>query len=253
MFAEDDALRARFGRDGFAVLKGFADAAQCAALARAAREDLDPLIGPAELEADVGYPGAPASREARGGGTPRRLLHAYARRDSFRRIGTDARLAAALRALLGAPPQLSQCHHNCIMTKHPGYSSATHWHRDIRYWSFDRPELVSVWLALGRESAANGALLAIPGSHLLEVDRGRLDRDLFLRPDIAANRALIDRAVTIDLDAGDLLLFSCRLFHAAGRNDALEVKLSLVFTYHGAGNRPIPGTRSAQYPSIDLG
>ena len=138
------------------------------------------------------------------------------------------------------------------MTKHPGYSSATLWHQDVRYWSFDRPDLVSLWLALGTETADNGALMVIPGSHRLDLDRGRLDRDLFLRPDLAENRALIEQAITLELTAGDVLLFSSRLFHAAGRNDTDAVKLSLVFTYHAADNHPIPGTRSAQYPSIML-
>ena len=241
-----------FHREGYAVLRRFAPAEQCERLARAAAGDLDPLVGPAEFEADVGYPGAPPTRAAAGGQTPRRLLHAYARNAAFRGFARRPDLAALLAELLRGSVLLSQCHHNCVMTKHPGYSSATLWHQDVRYWSFDRPQLVSAWLALGAETVANGALLAIPGSHRLELDRGRLDRDLFLRPELMANRALIERAVALELGPGDLLLFSSRLFHAAGRNDTDRVKLSLVFTYHAADNQPIPGTRSAQYPSIAL-
>ena len=242
----------RFACDGFVVLPGFASAAECRALAGLAHRDLRPLVGPAEYEADVGYPGAPRNRDDAGGLTPRRLLHAFARDAAFRGFARRTDLTAALHDLLGPDVKLSQCHHNCVMTKHPGHSSATLWHQDMRYWSFDRPELVSMWLALGPENAANGALKVIPGSHRLELDRGRLDRDLFLRPDLAENAALIEQAVTVELAPGDVLLFSSRLFHAAGRNDTDEVKLSLVFTYHAADNRPIPGTRSAQYPSITL-
>lgn len=243
---------ARYRRDGYVVLRGFVSAEQCRVLADLARRDLAPLAGPAEFEADVGYPGAPRSRDAAGGGTPRRLLHAYSRDAAFRRLATRNDLRAVLQVLLGGEARLSQCHHNCVMTKHPGHSSATLWHQDVRYWSFDRPDLVSLWLALGTETAANGALMVIPGSHRLDLDRGRLDRDLFLRPDLPENRALIEQAVTLELAVGDVLLFSSRLFHAAGRNDTDHVKLSLVFSYHTADNRPIPGTRSAQYPSISL-
>lgn len=243
---------ASFQRDGFVVLRNFASPAEFTALADLAKRDLRPLVAPAEFEADVGYPGAPPSRSAAGGQTPRRLLHAYARNDTFRQFATRADLASALQGLLGDDMRLSQCHHNCIMTKHPGHSSATLWHQDMRYWSFDRPELVSAWLALGAEHTANGALMVIPGSHRLELDRGRFDRGLFLRVGLPENRALINRATTLELGAGDLLLFSSRLFHAAGRNDTDAVKLSLVFTYHAADNRPIPGTRSAQYPPIAL-
>ena len=245
-------LTARFRRDGYVVLHDLASRGECDELAELARRDLEPLVGPAEFEADVGYPGAPRTRSDAGGQTPRRLLHAYSRDVAFRRLATRGDLGAVLHGLLDGEPRLSQCHHNCVMTKHPGYSSATLWHQDVRYWSFDRPELVSLWLALGAETAANGALMVIPGSHRLDLDRGRLDRDLFLRPDLPENGALIEQAVTLELAAGDGLLFSGRLFHAAGRNDTGRVKLSLVFTYHAADNHPIPGTRSAQYPSIRL-
>jgi phytanoyl-CoA hydroxylase len=142
------------------------------------------------------------------------------------------------------------------MTKHPGYSSATHWHQDIRYWSFDAPDLISAWFALGEEYQGNGALQVIPGTHDLQLDigldRGRLDRDLFLRPELAENQALIDAAETVVLHPGDVLLFHCRLFHAAGRNETNQVKLSPVFTYHTADNNPISGTRSAMLPSISV-
>jgi phytanoyl-CoA hydroxylase len=159
-------------------------------------------------------------------------------------------VGAALRQVIEGEIQVSQCHHNCVMTKYPGYSSATLWHQDIRYWSFDRPELVSAWFALKHENRRNGALKVIPGSHRIEVDRGRFDRDLFLRPDLTANRDLIHQAVEVELNPGDVLLFHCRLFHAAGKNLTDEVKLSPVFTYHAEDNRPIPGTRSSQYPSV---
>ena len=189
-----------------------------------------------------------------GGLTPRRLLNAYSRSAAFRRWAIGSAVGAPLAALLDSNDvRLSQCHHNCIMTKHPGHSSLTSWHQDIRYWSFDRPELVSVWLALGAETRRNGALSIIPGSHQLELDRGRLDRDLFLRPELRENAALIDQARVIELAPGDALFFHCRAYHAAGRNTTDAVKLSAVFTYHDGGNRPIPGTRSDQYPSIPVG
>jgi hypothetical protein len=162
------------------------------------------------------------------------------------------RRRARLEALMGGPVEFAQSHHNCIMTKYPGYSSATLWHQDIRYWSFDRPELVSTWLALGDENPANGSLQVIPGSHRLELDRGRLDAELFLRPELPENAELIATAVPVTLAAGDVLFFDAQTFHAAGTNTTDEVKLSAVFTYHRRDNRPIAGTRSANYPSLEM-
>ncbi len=241
-----------FDRDGVMVVKGMVDAAVCEGIRRSVEEALDPLLGPAEFEADIGYPGAPAGLEAAGGRTPRRLLLAASRIPRLRQWATGTRMRRELAEFLGGDLVLSQCHHNCVMTKYPGYSSATLWHQDIRYWSFDRPELVSVWLALGDETNRNGALKIIPGSHRLELDRGRFDRDLFLRPGLLENKALIRQAREVVLQTGDVLFFHCRAIHAAGKNRSNRVKLSCVFTYHDSRNRPIPGTRSDRYPGLPL-
>jgi phytanoyl-CoA hydroxylase len=247
-------LEARaFERDGYMVVRGLCPSDLRESLSEAVREQLDPLLGPVEYEADVDYPGSPDSREVQGGDTPRRLLNAYTRDSNFRRWAIGRLPGEHLKELF-APDDvaLSQSHHNCIMTKHPGYSSATLWHQDIRYWSFDRPELISVWLALGPETARNGALKVIPGSHRLELDRGRLDKTLFLRPELAENQEIIRQALTVELEPGDVVFFHCRLFHAAGMNLTKDVKHSVVFTYHALSNRPIPDTRSALLPSIVL-
>ena len=240
----------QFDRDGYLVVRALADASEVAALRALVDTMLDPLQGPVEFEADVGYPGAPKNRTDAGGLTPRRLLHAYSRNPLLRASACDPRVARRLEALFGRAPYLSQCHHNCIMTKHPGFSSLTSWHQDIRYWSFERADLISTWLALGPERKANGALLVIPGSHRLEVDAQRYDGALFLRTDLPENQALIAQARMIELDAGDMLFFHCRLFHAAGCNETNALKCSLVFSYHDEFNRANPGTRSAVYPSV---
>ena len=243
----------RFQNAGFLVTQGVLSEDLCAQLRHAINTDLEQRVEPAEFEADVGYPGAPAARDGDGGDTPRRLLQAYARNEIFKSLAQHPLLVTWLKVLLdSAQPMLSQCHHNCVMTKHPGYSSATLWHQDIRYWSFERPELISAWFALGPEDAANGALQVIPASHKQSIDRDRLDSAQFLRPDLATNQALIESAQVVNLNAGDLLLFHCRLFHAAGQNRSQQVKLSPVFTYHAADNHPIPGTRSEGIPSIAL-
>lgn len=244
---------ALFGSQGYIVRKGLIPQTMITRLKTVTEQALDPLIGPVEFEAELGYPGAPTNREARGGDTPRRLLHAYARDAVFEELATSQSIRNTLVAVMGtADVHLSQNHHNCVMTKHPGYSSSTSWHQDIRYWSFDRAELVSIWCALGNETRENGALSVIPGSHIESVERGRLDRDLFLRTDLEKNQSLLERQIQVEMEAGDVMFFHCRLFHAAGRNQSDAVKFSAVFTYHDGDNHPIPGTRSERYPSIPL-
>ena len=245
-------LQEEFATRGYTVLPRALDAGLCHSVRDFVLKALDPLLGPAEYEAETGYPGAPENLAAQGGQTPRRLLHAWSRSNLFAQLAQAPVVVQALQSLLSAPVVMSQCHHNCVMTKHPGYSSATLWHQDIRYWSFDRPELISAWFALGHEHRTNGALRVIPSSHQLDLDRGALDRDLFLRPDLSENKQLIRQAVDVEMQAGDVLLFHCRLFHAAGTNRSEKVKISPVFTYHAQDNQPIPGTRSAAYPGVPM-
>jgi phytanoyl-CoA hydroxylase len=182
----------------------------------------------------------------------RRLLQAYARDAVFRDWATAAPIVSRLRQLLGPQIALSQAHHNCVMTKDPRFSSLTSWHRDIRYWSYERPELVSVWLALGEERPENGCLLVLPGTHVMAFDAHQLDEAQFLRTDVVENEKLMQTQVTAELDPGDVLFFHCRLFHAASSNRSVRTKFSAVFTYHATDNHPLPGTRSAGIPDIIL-
>jgi phytanoyl-CoA hydroxylase len=242
----------RFRREGYVIVRASAPQALRSRMLEIAKAHLAALTAPIEYEADVQYPGAPASHDAPGGRTARRLLRACERDPVFREWATSAPLARRVQQLLGPHVELSQAHHNCVMTKDPRYSSLTHWHRDVRYWSFERPELVSVWLALGAERTENGCLLVLPGSHSLDVRPEQLDAAQFLRSDIEDNRALLATQVPVELEPGDVLFFHARLFHAAGHNRTRETKLSVVFTYHAADNRPLAGTRSAAAPDIAL-
>lgn len=250
--ASSGAEAAQFSRDGFFIARGLADRAFCDRMRALSRDHLARAVEPIEYEADLRYPGAPGSRDASGGRTPRRLLQACARDPLYRQWATSPPVVERLRSLLGPRPMLAQAHHNCVMTKDPRFSSRTGWHQDVRYWSFERPELLSVWLALGREHEDNGCLQVVPGSHAMNFGRERFDDALFFRQDLAENRDVLAHCIQAELDPGDVLFFHCRLLHAAGWNRTSETKLSVVFTYHAADNRPLAGTRSASLPSVPL-
>jgi phytanoyl-CoA hydroxylase len=182
----------------------------------------------------------------------RRLLQACTRDPVFREAATAPTVTAGLRQWLGPQIALVQAHHNCVMTKQPANSSLTSWHRDIRYWSFEREELVSAWFALGPERIENGCLLVLPGTHHMTLGSDRLDAAQFLRTEVAANAELLRTQQAVELDAGDVLFFHCRLFHAAGSNRSLQTKFSPVFTYRALDNLPLSGSRSASLADIQL-
>ena len=246
-----DSQLQQFERDGFLIIRDLASISLRESIMQTIEFSLNPALGPLEYEADVNYPGSPASHLSPGGLTPRRLLNAYSRDAVFREWASSTQVLSLLKKLMGTEHlKLTQSHHNCIMTKMPEYSSQTGWHQDIRYWCFDRPELINVWLALGEESIEKGGMKLIPGSHKLDLDRGRFDAELFLRADLAENQDLMASAVDAQLQAGDVLFFHCKTFHVAGDNQTNDPKYSLVYSYHAADNLPIPGTRSSRLDSV---
>ncbi|QHE94791.1 phytanoyl-CoA dioxygenase family protein [Pandoraea fibrosis] len=246
-------LQQAFSSNGFVVLRGIASEQTCDELEAVTRAELRHPAPPLEFEADVGYAGAPASREATGGNTIRRLRNAYGRHEAFRRWASSPQLVNTVATLLDEEVCLTLAHHNCVMTKHPHFGSKTGWHRDIRYWSFKRAELVVAWLALGDENEHNGALRVIPTSHRTVLADSQLDDAAFLVESHPDSAPLLRSACSIALRRGDVLLFHSQLFHAAGQNLSDSVKLSIAFAFFGASNSPLEGTRSHQTGFVALG
>ena len=238
--------------DGFVVVPQFVPSDALETLREVALRELAARAPPLELEADLKYPGAPPSHDAAGGETVRRLLDAYGRDPLFARWGTATRIGDWMRAYFGEEVLLSRAHHNCLMTKHPRYGSMTGWHRDIRYWSFEREDLISVWMALGEETSDNGGLWFVPRSHAMTFGEGQFDTARFFRLDRADNAEIVRSAVSPRLAPGDAVFFHCNVLHSAGQNRSEAVKLSLVYTYHGSSNAPKAGTRSASKAEVPL-
>jgi phytanoyl-CoA hydroxylase len=239
-----------FEQQGYVIARNLAEESQRLEMQRVTLEGLGREIGPCEYEADLHYPGAPTSRHAHGGRTVRRLKNALFRHPVFGDWLASSSLVNRLRQLVGPELVVPLAHHNCIMTKQPEFSSDTGWHQDIRNRSFTRPELVSVWLALGAETLDNGCLHLNTGSHLMTFERHRFDEDLFFRPDLPENSHLISTKIAAELSPGDVLFFHGRTFHAASRNFTPNPKFSVVFTVRPADNPPLPGTRSASMPEL---
>ncbi|MDP1797679.1 MAG: phytanoyl-CoA dioxygenase family protein [Planctomycetaceae bacterium] len=243
---------AAFQRDGFVIARGLTDNETLARMRAATEDGLRRDIAPVEYEADLQYPGAPTSKEVAGGRTIRRLKQAASRGPVFLEWMTQPIILRRLQQLLGPKVVCPLAHHNCIMTKQPEFSSDTGWHQDIRYWSFQRPELINAWIALGEERTENGGLFVIPGSHRMNFSSHQFDEAKFYRSDLPENQAQIATKVAVELLPGDVLFFHCLTLHAATRNFTTAPKWSVVFTFRPADNTPMAGTRSAQSPELLL-
>lgn len=241
-----------FEQQGFLIVRHQIPLALVQQMRRATESGIAGEIQPVEFESELHYPGAPESLEAEGGRTIRRLKNAIARDPAFTDLLGLPIVSRGLQQLLGSQVVMPLAHHNCIMTKQPRYSSDTLWHQDIRYWSYQRSDLISLWVALGEEQPQNGCLYVIPGTHRMQFDRSRMDDMLFLRPELPENRELINKKIPVELSPGDFLLFHCKTFHAAGKNLTQDSKLSAVFTFRDQANLPTPGSRSAALPELLL-
>ena len=241
----------KFQADGFIVKRQLIDMTLLNEIRNQTKNHLKLRLPPFELEAEVGYPKAPKSIDDEGGETIRRLLLVYSRDLAFREWGKNKVIKSILQQLFESDEiYLVQSHHNCVMTKQPEYSSKTMWHRDVRYWRFATDELINSWLAMGTECNENGCLKVIPGSHLLNINKAFIDDELFLKVDHPENAALFEKSIDVEMNAGDVLFFHAGLFHAANHNQTEQAKYSLVYSYHGEKNKPLPDSKSTIYEEV---
>ncbi|WP_437187226.1 phytanoyl-CoA dioxygenase family protein [Planctomicrobium sp. SH668] len=239
-----------FHEQGYSIVRNACPPELVEQMLAVTRSDVDRLVEPIELEAELNYPGAPASVDAKGGKTVRRLKQALSRNIVFTDWVQHPPVVTRLKQLFGTDVVCPLAHHNCIMTKEPRFSSDTGWHQDVRYWSFTRPDLISVWLALGQEHKENGCLQLIPGSHRKAFPASSFDQDLFYRSDLPENQVEIQNRVLAELNAGDVLFFHAKTLHAATRNFSEQTKYSVVFTFRSIDNSPVQGSRSAKSPEL---
>lgn len=240
-----------FCEQGFLVLRQFCPAATRQHILELSKKHLDDRVVPYELESELQYPGAP-NAASNGGQTIRRLKQAYDRAPTFANWATNNELSSILEQLLKEPVYLVRSHHNCVMTKQPRFSSDSLWHQDIRYWRYSQRELISAWLALGDETIKNGCLQVVPGSHRLSFSAEQFDDDSFFIKQLDENQRLLQQKQYIELDAGDLVLFHCRLLHSATRNYTDQTKFTAVFTYRAESDCPLADSRSASLTDVPL-
>ncbi len=237
---------ADFEQNGFLLLKSFAPQQLCQDILNIAKKEIEEVILPIETEEE--YLDIDSSKEK----TIRRLRQVYNRDEKFAKWMENQEIRPILKQLLKETPILTLAHHNSIMTKMPHTSSKTCWHQDIRYWNFEKDNLLSVWLALDDEFLENGLLEFIPKSHKIDIKPHQFDKKTCFRDDLEENKKLISTKVHSNLSRGDVVLFHAKVLHAASKNHTNKPKISFVYTVRGESNLPIKDTRSTQHPEIKL-
>ena len=249
-----------FETNGFLILRNFLDKESCEAILDVAKAHLKHKIEPIESEGDYGLKSQEYrtdvvdynSIEDRKMLTTRRLRQVYSRDILFKNWMENKKIRPILQQLLKDDVVITTAHHNSIMTKLPNTSTETAWHQDRRYWSYSDNNLISIWLALGDENFDNGVLEFIPKSHNMKFTEEQFGDKEYFKEDNPKNMSLIETAQSSNLEAGDVVLFHCKLLHRANKNSTQKPKISFVYTVKGAKTEALKGSRSTQYPEILL-
>ena len=250
----------QFKEEGFLLLPAFAEPELCDTIHDIAKAHLKHKVPPLETEFEY-VAKSKEERERISDAhsetlekriTVRRLRQVYHRDIVFKEWMEHRKMRPVLQQILGEAPTITIAHHNSIMTKMPQSSTATSWHQDFRYWNFEDDNLVSVWLALDSENDKNGVLEFIPGSHKMSFTFSQFDEKEYFSETNEDNKEIIATKVSYELKKGDVVLFHCKLLHRANKNRTDEAKISFVYTVKGASTKVVDGTRSAEYPEIEL-
>lgn len=127
----------------------------------------------------------------------------------------------------------------------PAYVS---WHQDSTYWGLSKPDVVTAWVALSESSRENGAMQVIPGTHLLDQMPHRdtfSENNLLTRGQEVAVEVDGSKAVSIELEPGEMSLHHVRIVHGSPPNDSPNRRIGYAIRYIPTYVRQLEGNDSA--------
>jgi ectoine hydroxylase-related dioxygenase (phytanoyl-CoA dioxygenase family) len=253
---EADTLNARFAQDGYVILRRFVEPA----VVQDARAALAALVEShaGRLKAEGRLSDADMAPDA-----PFETRLNEINRDRLEAAPTHFRRELHLAGLFGMffhPPLLDRVESllGPEIRLYPNYSARPKlpehaptevlWHQDAGYTAqVQRPEagaaagaagaealrMVNVWAPLVPATRENGCMQFIPGTHRLGVVP-HVPGAHYLEIAEEHLAPCLPRAVDIELDPGDLVLFSNLLFHRGQPNRSRSIRWSLDWRYQDA-------------------
>lgn len=239
--AIDDVAQAQFAEQGYLILRGFLTPA----ILDEARASINALVdGYAEQLVTTGK----RSDRLTGESFPTRLLKLYEQhiedapvlfRPQLHLAGLfplffNPALLDIVETLLGGEIRLYPNY--SVRPKYPDLAATeVLWHQDGGYTEGNVGDLrmVNVWTPFVPARVANGCMQFIPGTHKLgPVPHER--RQYYLEIASSVLDVHRDRAINIELDPGDIVLFHNLLFHRGLPNHSPEIRWSADWRYQDA-------------------
>ncbi|MGI9430983.1 MAG: phytanoyl-CoA dioxygenase family protein [Myxococcota bacterium] len=230
--------REAWERDGFLILRGFADSAVLGTMEKRIVElvrtaDTGESIGDAYVVPEL----ALADREPPEARTSK-VFRVHREEPVFREFAEQPALLDRVESILG--PELD-CFLSQFIFKRPG-ALGQPWHQDAFYFPFDRGPQIGAWLAVTDATLDNGPLWVLPGSHrepVHDVVGDRREHANFAYVEIVDHD--MEQAIPVLMTAGDLLLFHSHLMHRSTDNESETGRAAMVYHYGEAGT--VDGSR----------
>ena len=122
------------------------------------------------------------------------------------------------------------------------------WHQDSTYWGLNKPDVVTAWVALTPSNAGNGAMAFIPKTHTADQMPHRdtfAKNNLLTRGQEVAVDVDASRAVTIELEPGEISLHHVRLVHGSPANPSNDRRIGFAVRYIPTSVAQVAGRDSA--------
>lgn len=131
-----------------------------------------------------------------------------------------------------------------LFAKHPQDANvAIGWHRDRVYIDFPPEDVATAWIALSDCNAANGCMRAIPGTDRFDIPEAE-QRATNASERIPEESIDHDRAVNVELRAGEMSLHDPTILHGSGPNLSDHKRVGFAVRFVRATTRPRHGTPS---------
>lgn len=144
------------------------------------------------------------------------------------RIARDPRLIGIVSALYGEPAHLFK---DKLIFKPPG-AKGYDLHQDYISWKSFPRSFVTVIVAIDASSAANGATEVFPGQHT----RGCLTPEDGMYHQLPDSAVDLSQGVPLELQPGDLAIFSGFTPHRSGPNQSPQWRRLLYLSYNAASD-----------------
>lgn len=162
------------------------------------------------------------------------------------RLISDERLLDIAECFIGSNIALFSSHYIC---KPPRASRAVLWHQDGSYWPLDPMEVITLWLAVGDSTPANGCMRVIPATHDVELQAMQDREDISNVIGSAIDSGLVDesKALDVELKAGDVSIHHPNLIHGSNANTSDQWRHGLTIRYMPTSTRILDPDRGCPF------